>query len=975
ACFFQPQRYQDPFGNSTIVTYDGKYALLVIVTTDAFGNQIVADNDFRTQQPIRITDPNGNRSEARFDALGMLIGTAVSGKATGAPEGDSFASYVSDLSPAEITAFFAAADPTDLAIAHLGTATTRLIYDLTQVPTRAATIARVTHVSDLAAGAKTKIQLQISYSDGFGRVAQATTRAAPGPLDPGDPASPVATPRWVTTGAKTYNNKGQAVRQFEPYFTAAAVFDPQKRGVSSTHFYDPVGRIITVLHPEHTIEKVVFDGWHQESWDVNDTVTLDPKTDADISGYFTRLPDADYLPSWYQARSAGGKGSAEKDAATKALAHAGTPAVLHTDTLGRPFLSIVDAGKDGAGNPQYYSTRLLLDIEGNQHRVTDALGRCAMIYDYDMLGARLHQSSMEAGERWSLNNAAGKPLRTWNSRKYVYRTEYDALCRPVRFFVQGGDAGEAAPTVFAQEILAEETVYGDSPESGLSPAQQHAANLTGKIFRHYDGAGVTTANVYDFKGNALQTTRQFAADYKQASDWSQSPALIAEDFLRGSTFDALNRVTLLTTPDQSIYRPGFDDGGLLEKIDVALRGQQAGGEPVWQPFVTGITYNARGQRTGIQYANGAVTHYAYDPVTFRLTGVTTTRPTATPGLISRLFGNASATMTSQIFKDAATVQNLLYTFDPVGNITRIEDASLQTVFYANQQIDPVCDYVYDPLYRLTSAKGREHGAQAGFSFAPGDGDYRDYPTAGASQPNDLQALRNYTEIYAYDPVGNFLTFAHQATGGNWTRSYTYNEDSQTELGRKSNRLSQTALQTSPAAPVEPYGHDAHGNMIRMPHLPLMRWNQQDQLAASSRQVTGSGTPETTYYVYDAGGQRVRKVTERQDGSPKNERLYLGGFELYREYNAAGAVTRARETLHVMDDIQRIALVETTTIGGGFLATPTPALRYQLANHLGATSLELDDGAALISYEEYGPYGGATFQAGRSAGEVSLKRYR
>src|SRR5260221_6307716 len=164
-------------------------------------------------------------------------------------------------------------------------------------------------------------------------------------------------------------------------------------------------------------------------------------------------------------------------------------------------------------------------------------------------------------------------------------------------------------------------------------------------------------------------------------------------------------------------------------------------------------------------------------------------------------------------------------------------------------------------------------------------------------------------------------------------------------------------------------------MIRMPHLPLMRWNQQDQLAASSRQVTGSGTPETSYYVYDAGGQRVRKVTERQDGSPKNERLYLGGFELYREYNAAGAVTRARETLHVMDDIQRIALVETTTIGGGFLATPTPALRYQLANHLGATSLELDDGAALISYQEYGPYGGATFQAGRSAGEVSLKRYR
>ena len=39
---------------------------------------------------------------------------------------------------------------------------------------------------------------------------------------------------------------------------------------------------------------------------------------------------------------------------------------------------------------------------------------------------------------------------------------------------------------------------------------------------------------------------------------------------------------------------------------------------------------------------------------------------------------------------------------------------------------------------------------------------------------------------------------------------------------------------------------------------------------------------TTYYHYDINGQRVRKVTEKT-GSIKEERIYLGGYELFKEY--------------------------------------------------------------------------------------------
>ena len=108
------------------------------------------------------------------------------------------------------------------------------------------------------------------------------------------------------------------------------------------------------------------------------------------------------------------------------------------------------------------------------------------------------------------------------------------------------------------------------------------------------------------------------------------------------------------------------------------------------------------------------------------------------------------------------MQDLHYTYDPAGNITRIADAALNTVFNANSRSIRSCDYTYDPLYRLIDATGREHIGQSAFAFAPPDGDYRDYPFVGAAQLNDLQALRNYTEHYAYDPVGNFLTMAHAA---------------------------------------------------------------------------------------------------------------------------------------------------------------------------------------------------------------------
>ena len=166
-----------------------------------------------------------------------------------------------------------------------------------------------------------------------------------------------------------------------------------------------------------------------------------------------------------------------------------------------------------------------------------------------------------------------------------------------------------------------------------------------------------------------------------------------------------------------------------------------------------IKRNAKGQKEYLALGNNTLTQYEYDLKTFRLRQLFTTRP-ANPNKFPDWRANLN---------DASVVQQLLYTYDPVGNLTRIEDAALKTVFHGGEQVEPACRYLYDALYRLIEAQGREHIGQNAFDFNPPNGDYRDYPFVGhRAHPNDLQALRNYTERYEYDSVGNFEALVHRA---------------------------------------------------------------------------------------------------------------------------------------------------------------------------------------------------------------------
>ena len=503
--FYLPVRAKDPFDNIHETNYD-KYHMLATQFVDPLNNMTRVENDYCNMLPKQITDPNGNRSEVAFDALGMVVSQTVMGK-PGYTEGDSFSDFKEDLSNDEVVEFFETENPISLAKIYLGTATTRTIYNLDHVPVCAAAIIRETHQDG------SKVQLSFVYSDGFGREVQNKAQS--------EPNYPTGDARWVGTGTKIYNNKGKVVRQYEPFFSESHKFNIEKWGVSSTLFYDPLDRVVATLHPNHTYEKVIFDPWQQTTYDTNDTATLDPTCDADVAHLFARLPRDDYLPTWYQERIDGKLGTEERTAAEKTVTHTRTPTVSNFDTLGRIFRTTNNSKKQ---------TFIKLDIKGNSREIKDILNRTVMKFDYDMSSHRIHQVSMDAGNRWIFYNPVHEPVRMWDDRDSMLRTTYDALHRPTKFFVKTGSN---------PEILAEKTVYGEQQGAGT--------NHRGKVYQHFDGSGVTTNIAYDFKGNLIHSKFQLVKDYKTSADWL-NPDLETEVFSSNTVYDALNRPIQITSP-------------------------------------------------------------------------------------------------------------------------------------------------------------------------------------------------------------------------------------------------------------------------------------------------------------------------------------------------------------------------------------------------------------------------------------------
>ena len=905
---------RDPLGRDTTIAYDA-YDLLPTVVTDPAGLTTTASYDYRALQPREITDPNGNRMAAAFTPLGLLATTAVMGK-TNEAVGDTLAVPGS-----------------------------RRVYDFLafaerRQPVSVRTIRRVHHANDtdIPLSERDETIETVEYSDGFGRLIQTRTQAEDiafgDPIFghavlPADQTDTQVTQADVTgqqratgdplrvavSGWQVYDNKGRVMEKYEPFFSIGPDYaEPldAEYGQKATMFYDPRGQVIRTVNPDGSEQRVIF-------------------------GVPEGLANPDrFRPTPWEAHTYDANDNAQRAHGTGDPSHWNTPASTVVDALGRTVTAIARNGPNPATD--WFITRSTYDIRGNLLTVTDALGRLAFRHAYDLANRPLRVENIDAGIRRSVLDAAGNVVEQRDSKGALILHAYDVSNRRIRLWARDG-AGQAL-------TLRERMIYGDA--AGLTPAQAAAANLLGKPYRHYDEAGLLTFEAYDFRGNILEKVRQviddaanlavfvppppnwkvpaFRVDWQPASgttlETHASGLLDATPYKTSVTYDAPNRIKTMRYPQdvdgaRKELRPRYNQAGALERM--RLDGTT---------YVERIAYNAKGQRVLITYGNGVMTRYAYDPQTFRLLRLRTERY-AKPNTLT-------------YHPTGAPLQDFAYSYDLAGNITAIRDrtpgSGVPNTPLGVNALDRT--FTYDPTYRLLSATGRE------CDVPPPE------PWDGRPCGTELTQARAYTERYDYDADGNLLRLQHKVVGGSFSRTFT--------LAPEGNRLATLSL----GATTIDYAYDSNGNFVREATSRHFEWDHSDRMRVFRTQTEGAEPSVHAHYLYDAAGQRVKRLVRKQGGKVEVT-VYIDGLFEHQRIVAAGKV-QENNTIHVIDDMARIALVR---VGTPFPDDATPAVKYHLGDHLSNSNVVVDEAGALINREEHTPYGETSF------GGFVRKRYR
>ncbi|MCB9230590.1 MAG: hypothetical protein H6581_02960 [Bacteroidia bacterium] len=927
--------------------------------------------DYQTLEPAQIMDFNGNLSEVLFDPLGMVVATSIHGVTGGQPAGDlPLSQYV----PVQNPSF---EDVLQNPEAYLQGASSFYYYDLSTWmnpdnpgPVCAIQLQRTRHVHEPQAMALPDgdelIRQGIVYNSGSGQILQTKTLTNPGPVAlqeingewvlPQVEAIPATQPaqRWSVTGRTVMNNKGQVAQTWPAFYSHTPYFEDQQTLIDQgltpppviTH-YDPMGRVIRIDDSKGFFSKVIYSPWESWHYDANDTVC--------DSVYYQDFMK-NYPASPTQAQEL------EKAALDKAAVFNNTPVGEVQDNLGRVIYTLEDNGPplDPASTERILTTQHVLDIQGREITLVDPrLYRENLLngtdlanfrHLYDMNGGELYTFSADAGESWILENIFNHPVRSFNSRNFVVANRYDNLQRHLSSTVLGGDGQEPLNNVV------ELNIYGEGQENAS------ANNLLGEIWQSFDQAGLVVTPLYDLTGNSLAQTRYIRSDGPAEANWTeaaQAAILQEEAYASGQYYNAIGHVLVEELPDQSKIHHRYHRSGLPRRTwaEVPGEGENA---PVEVLIEGGAEYSPDGLLLSTLLGNGVRVSHTLEASTRHLLRIKSTRKADAEGGTPEL------------------LQDLNYTYDPVGNISSIFDGYWNSVYNRNQAINPVSAYTYDPLYRLIEATGRSHA------------NLQDGRTGNFS---DLQNLENYTRSYRYDGGGNLVTRRHVAASGRFTQLNT--------IARDSNRIQDLKLgsgsKKTPAGPG--FTYDASGNMQQLAPdgKSSLQWNYRDELSSvliiDRNQKQGpKQMDDGEYYLYDAHGNRVKKVSTRMQQGGKaaemEEKIYLGAWQSKRitivpvndgKINPdGGKIQLERHTVTASGGSQTEArihysLTESQPRGNGKIQTPYTV--YSLGTDQGSVSLQLDAAASILSYEEYFPYGGTSFFLTQKGVEANLKEYR
>ncbi|WP_242207103.1 MULTISPECIES: RHS repeat-associated core domain-containing protein [unclassified Pseudomonas] len=601
--------------------------------------------------------------------------------------------------------------------------------------------------------------------------------------------------------------------------------------------------------------------------------------------------------------------------------HRHTPAITVYDARGATARTVVYCRRSAEDDPQPRITQTVDDFKHRASHVRDPR-LFALLQDdpatpsnhttiASLSGGALLSVNVDAGWHLSLPAASGQPLQNWDQKLNQRRTVYDALLRPAFVFEAANDQGEWRAECFS---------YADAN----TESARH--NRCGQLIRHDDTAGTQFFNEFSILGAPLEQAWRFL-NTPQVPDWPLDPLerdalLEAESAVSQTGYNALGEQTR-----------HLDAAGHEQYVRQTLAGELAGislkmaGARQQTTLVGEIHYNAEGQIEQQTAGNQVVTRCSFDPESGRL---------------SRLLAHLA---------DKPALQDLAYTYDPVGNLISINDGAQPIRYSRNQRVIAVNTYRYDTLYQLIEATGQQ---RINLPWGPQLPEF--------SSPPDPGQLENYQQTFDYDDGGNLFTLQHHADSGQRTE--------RTAVATLSNRsLPYTALGERPGESEICAAYDANGNLNALQKGKALRWGCRDRLHCVDQVVRVDQPNDNECYFYDGGGRRRRKV--RTVYSAQMTRLYET-----RYFPGLEIRTSPEETLQVIS-VQagrcNVQVLHWEKVRPSGIADDQH--RFILTDHLGSSSLELDIQGLLISQESYYAYGGTAWWAGRDKVEASYRTVR
>ncbi|MFF3566102.1 polymorphic toxin-type HINT domain-containing protein [Streptomyces sp. NPDC002574] len=557
----------------------------------------------------------------------------------------------------------------------------------------------------------------------------------------------------------------------------------------------------------------------------------------------------------------------------------GTATMVITDVRGRT--TELRDYKDrnpvpGAAASQYEKTTYAYDRAGRLSAVTDASGHNSWTYTYDLRGRQTATTDPDKGESRTtydtdgrvatVTSAVGKPGES------TLATTYDDLGRKTSLRVDSVTGTKLAEWAYDTApnglgLPASATRY----DTSVTPAAAYKTEVAG-----YDTAGQATGTTVTVP--SVTGEEKLAGTYTVATTVTPVNGMPATaTYSTGNT----NATTALPAEKVTNHYGAQDQLAIVDGMSS-------------QAYLRGASYTPFGELAQAELGNVGtrITQtLGYDTVTRRLSTSIVDREASNP----------------------QTLSNIKYTYDTVGNVTRIRDDQNDGTIADDQ-----C-FAYDWAQRLAEAWTTADACAT-------------KPVNGSGTPA-LGTVDPYWTSWTFTNTGGRATEIQHKAGpvtADTTRTYSY----PTASGAAQAHAVTTVTATGGATGSDSYQYDDTGNLTK--NTPAtgavqdLTWNEEGKLATST--ISG----DTTKFLYDADGTRILKR------EPTTTTLYLPGGQELVLTKTAGTLAGTRYY---------------TVPGGSAIRTSSDAkVRFLIADPHGTNTLSVSAATLAVDRRKTLPYG-------------------